>query len=97
MRSSTPTTTATATGKPSPDGRVEHRWREDRIDAVLDAHGEGALFIAGSAPNQGRFHPRFDAVCAAERAGGHAEIDTRRPVPQVADELEAIAGVTAWW
>ena len=114
-----------------PDGRVEQRWREDRIEALFDAHDAGALFISGTVPNQGRFYPRFDAVVlltapqevlferlrsrttnpygksdaqqafiAADvdavepvlRAGATNEIDTLRPLAEVADELEQIAG-----
>jgi dephospho-CoA kinase len=116
-----------------PDGRVEQRWREDRIEALLDAHHEGALFVSGSVPNQGQFYPRFDAVVLLSapldvllervrsrtanpygtseaeqaliaqdvhtiepllRAGATNEIDTRRPLSEVADELELIASVT---
>ena len=40
----------------------EPLWREERIGALLDEHGEGALFVAGTVVNQGRFYPRFDAV-----------------------------------
>lgn len=40
----------------------ERVWREDRIGALLDGHDDGALFIAGCVPNQGKFYPRFDAI-----------------------------------
>jgi shikimate kinase len=40
----------------------EPLWREDRMAALLDGHRGGHLFIAGTVANQGRFHPRFDAV-----------------------------------
>ena len=40
----------------------ERLWREDRIEALLDEHEEGVLFISGCADNQGTFYPRFDAV-----------------------------------
>lgn len=40
----------------------ERVWREGRIGALLDGHGDGALFIAGCVPNQGTFYPRFDAI-----------------------------------
>jgi dephospho-CoA kinase len=43
-------------------GGLEQLWREDRIDALLDRHDEGVLFIAGCVANQGTFYPRFDAV-----------------------------------
>jgi dephospho-CoA kinase len=48
---------------PSPDdGGSEQLWREDRIDALLDQHEEGVLFLSGCVANQGSFYPRFDAV-----------------------------------
>ena len=48
---------------PSPDGRErEQLWREDRIDALLDEHDDGVLFISGCVANQGKFYPRFEAV-----------------------------------
>ncbi len=48
---------------PASDGRErEQLWREDRIDALLDQHDDGVLFIAGCVSNQGNFYPRFDAV-----------------------------------
>jgi broad-specificity NMP kinase len=37
-------------------------WREDRMAALLDQHEDGALFVSGCVPNQGKFYPRFDAV-----------------------------------
>ena len=40
----------------------EPLWREDRIDALLDEHGDETLFLAGCVANQGRFYERFDAV-----------------------------------
>jgi dephospho-CoA kinase len=41
---------------------AERLWDEDRMEALLDEHDEGALFISGTADNQGTFYPRFDAV-----------------------------------
>jgi dephospho-CoA kinase len=43
-------------------GGWEQLWREDRIEALLDGHDDGVLFISGCVSNQGRFYPRFDAV-----------------------------------
>ena len=43
-------------------GGREHLWREDRIEALLDEHDDGVLFISGCVSNQGTFYPRFDAV-----------------------------------
>jgi len=40
----------------------ERLWDEHRMEALLDEHEEGALFISGTADNQGKFYPRFDAV-----------------------------------
>jgi dephospho-CoA kinase len=40
----------------------ERLWDEDRMEALLDEHEEGVLFISGTADNQGAFYPRFDAV-----------------------------------
>ena len=48
---------------PCSDAAVwEQLWREDRIDALLDGHDDGVLFISGCVSNQGKFYPRFDAV-----------------------------------
>jgi dephospho-CoA kinase len=40
----------------------ERLLREDRMDALLDEHEDGVLFISGAADNQSTFYPRFDAV-----------------------------------
>ena len=116
-----------------PDGSVEPLWNEERIDALLEGHTDGALFVVGTVANQGGFYPRFDAIVllsapldvilervatretnpygrthserekiAADllafepllRAGATVEIDTRRPLDEVVDELESIAGQT---
>src|SRR5215204_5038953 len=38
---------------PSTDrGRAERLWRDDRIDALLSGHDDGALFVSGCGPNQ---------------------------------------------
>jgi dephospho-CoA kinase len=48
---------------PSSDaGEPEQLWQEDRIEALLDAHDEGVLFISGCVSNQAAFYPRFDAI-----------------------------------
>jgi dephospho-CoA kinase len=41
---------------------AERLWREDRIEALLEEHGDGVLFVSGCAENQGKFYSRFDAV-----------------------------------
>ena len=108
----------------------EPLWREDRIDALLAEHADGALFVAGCVVNQGQFYPRFDAIVLLSapldvilkrvssrhtnnfgkrdaereqiihdlatvepllRAGATREIDTRKPLAEVADEFESIA------
>jgi broad-specificity NMP kinase len=43
-------------------GGWEQLWREDRIEALLNGHDDGLLFISGCVSNQGKFYPRFDAV-----------------------------------
>jgi dephospho-CoA kinase len=48
---------------PFADGRgLERLWREDRIEALLEGHDDGVLFISGCVRNQGKFYPSFDAV-----------------------------------
>ena len=48
---------------PLPDvSGSERLWREDRIDALLAEHSDGALFISGCVANQGKFYSRFDAI-----------------------------------
>lgn len=37
-------------------------WREDRIQALLDADDAEVLFLSGTSPNQGRFYPQFDHI-----------------------------------
>jgi len=46
----------------SKTGGWEQRWREDRIEALLNGNHEDVLFISGCVSNQGTFYPRFDAV-----------------------------------
>jgi broad-specificity NMP kinase len=46
----------------SADGAVDHRWDEDRMDALLARHVGGSLFVSGCVSNQGGFYDRFDAV-----------------------------------
>ena len=58
------------------DAEPERRWREDRMDALL------AECPAGN----------IRAIEPLLRAGATAEIDTRRPVDEVVDMLESIAG-----
>ena len=113
-----------------PDGSVEPLWNEERIDALLSGHSDGALFVVGTVANQGKFYSKFDAVVLLSapldvilervatrdsnpfgsteaerdkiandlavfepllRAGATVEIDTRRSLDDVVDELESIA------
>jgi hypothetical protein len=93
---------------PAPEGGVEQLWREDRIEALLDRHGDGVLFVSGCVllqrigsrtTNQfGKTDEERDRILGDLRAvepllrrTATAEIDTRRPVSDVADELESIA------
>lgn len=45
-----------------PDGSTDWMWREDAIHRLLTEHRDGALFLAGTAQNQGRFYPLLDHV-----------------------------------
>jgi adenylate kinase family enzyme len=40
----------------------ERLWREDRMDALLDEHCGGVLFVSGCVANQVSFYSRFDAI-----------------------------------
>ncbi len=40
----------------------EQRWDLGRVRALLDAHGAGPLFVAGTAPNQSAVYDRVGAV-----------------------------------
>ena len=37
-------------------------WNEPRMEELLAGMGDAPLFVSGTATNQGRFYPRFDAV-----------------------------------
>ena len=45
-----------------PDGSLDWVWREPEIENLLNRHRHGALFVAGTSSNQGRFYPQFDEV-----------------------------------
>ena len=53
-----------------PDGTRDWVWREGEMAALLDGHSDGALFVGGCAPNQGRFYPRFDHVVLLSAPAG---------------------------
>lgn len=40
----------------------EQLWDLSKVRALLDAHAEGALFVAGTVRNQGELYDRFGAV-----------------------------------
>jgi AAA domain len=44
------------------DGGGGYYWNEPRMDELLAGVGDAPLFVSGTATNQGRFYPRFDAV-----------------------------------
>jgi NAD(P)-dependent dehydrogenase (short-subunit alcohol dehydrogenase family) len=57
-------------------GGFEQVWREAKIEALLDGHDDGVLFVSGCVSNQGKFYPRFDAVVllsAPDKAAGEGE------------------------
>lgn len=41
---------------------MERLWIPERIEALLDGHADGHVFIQGTVRNQRAFYPRFDAV-----------------------------------
>lgn len=58
-------------------------WREDRIQALLSTEDADVLFLAGCAPNQGRFYPQFDHVILLSAPAGVIveRLATRRTNP----------------
>src|SRR3984885_11442371 len=46
--------------EPRPDGRQQ--WREDAVQALLDAEDTDVLFVAGCEENQVKFHSQFDHI-----------------------------------
>jgi hypothetical protein len=54
--------------EPLPDGL--QRWREDAIQALLNAEDAEVLFVAGCEENQGRFHAQFDHIILLSAAPG---------------------------
>ena len=49
---------------PDPEAPVgwQQLWDEQKVASLLDAHDDGALFLAGTVSNQAIFYDRFDAV-----------------------------------
>jgi dephospho-CoA kinase len=46
--------------EPQPDGR--QMWREDAVQALLEAEDATLLFVAGCEENQAKFHAQFDHI-----------------------------------
>jgi shikimate kinase len=65
-------------------------WREDAIDALLEGHRRGHLFLAGCHTNQGRFYDRLDEVvllsAPAETLLARIDGRTDNPYGKSADE-----------
>jgi dephospho-CoA kinase len=56
---------------PSTDARgSEPLWRVELIEALVEQHRGGTLFIAGCVANQRTFYPRFDAVVLLSAPAG---------------------------
>ena len=83
------------------EGGPEPLWREDRINELLDEHGDGTLFISGCVANQGKFYDRFDAVVLLsapadvilERVAGRETNDFGKSEPErerILRDLEAV-------
>ena len=76
----------------------EPLWDDALMTALLDTPQPGHLFLAGCVANQGRFHPRFDAVVLLtapldvllERVGARAN-----PFGRTAADRARIAADTA--
>ncbi len=101
----------TEEGPASEGSGPDRRWREERIDGLLDGHDDGTLFVSGCVSNQGTFYPRFDAVVllsapadvilgrvAARRTNPYGKTDTERKL--ILDHLATVepllrAGATA--
>ena len=70
---------------PGPDGTPDWAWDEQRMSALLaePVPDEGALVVAGTAFNQGRFYDRFDVVVllSAPAEVMLARIDARQDNP----------------
>ncbi len=78
------------------DGYV---WREDRIAELLSIDSGPTLYVSGTASNQGRFYPRFDAVvllsAPAEVLLSRIDSRTTNPYGKTSDEWALILGQLA--
>jgi hypothetical protein len=81
----------TGGASPSPGGR--QRWREDAIQALLDAEGTEVLFVAGCEENQVKFHSQFDHILLSAPAEGLTQrlaTRTNNPFGKSAGEYQRI-------
>lgn len=78
-------------GSDGVDGTRDLLWREDRIRRLLATTGGDALFVAGCAPNQVKFYPRFDHIvlltAPAELIAERLATRTNNPYGKRPDEL----------
>jgi shikimate kinase len=49
-------------GPASPWRERDWVWREDRVQRLLTEEDTDVLFLSGTSPNQGQFHPHFDHI-----------------------------------
>ena len=73
--------------EPQPDGR--QRWRENAIQALLDAEDTGVLFVAGCEENQVKFHSQFDHIILLSAP---AEVLTQRLATRTGNPFGKSAG-----
>lgn len=73
--------------EPQPDGR--QRWREDAIQALLDAEDTDVLFVAGCEENQVKFHSQFDHIILLSAP---ADVLTQRLVTRTSNQFGKSAG-----
>lgn len=52
------------------DPGMDWVWREERMERLLAEDEGGTLFVGGCAPNQGRFHARFDHIILLSAPAG---------------------------
>jgi hypothetical protein len=66
-------------------------WREDRIQELLSADDVDLLFLAGCAPNQGKFYAQFDHVILLTAPAGviarRLATRTNNPYGKQADQM----------
>ena len=72
-------------------------WREDRIQDLLSTEDADALFLAGCAPNQGKFYPQFDHIVLLT-APAHVIVErlgtrTNNPYGKRPEEVARVLGL----